>query len=150
MQLETCPLCQDAAGEILWQSPHCRVIRVADADYPDFCRVIWTDHVREMTDLAPSDRQYLMVVVLSVEEVLRRLLSPDKINLASFGNMVPHLHWHVIPRWQDDKHFPEPVWGKVQREIPQALPRIGSEVLAEHLTALLAQRLPKLSFAGTV
>ena len=47
-----------------------------------------------------------MNVVFAVEKVVRTLFAPDKINLASFGNMTPHLHWHVIPRWHDDRHFP--------------------------------------------
>ena len=107
-------------------------------DYPDFCRVIWTDHVREMTDLPPVDRQYLMVVVLTVEEVLRLLLNPDKINLASFGNVVPHLHWHVIPRWLDDKHFPEPIWGKVQRDSWPARTTVSQQQLQAALAEALA------------
>jgi diadenosine tetraphosphate (Ap4A) HIT family hydrolase len=44
------------------------------------------------------------------------VLHPDKINLASFGNVVPHLHWHVIPRFEDDAHFPAPIWGKRKEE----------------------------------
>jgi diadenosine tetraphosphate (Ap4A) HIT family hydrolase len=141
----SCPLCSDVAGELLWQSPRCRIVRVADAEYPDFCRVIWTAHIKEMTDLQPEDRQYMMVVVLTVEEVLRRLLSPDKINLASFGNVVPHLHWHVIPRWKDDKHFPEPVWGTVQRDCPPPSRRIDSLTLAAALSHILEVRLAKLA-----
>ena len=144
MELESCPLCRETAGELLWQSPRCRIVRVADADYPDFCRVIWTDHVREMTDLPPVDRQYLMVVVLTVEEVLRLLLNPDKINLASFGNVVPHLHWHVIPRWLDDKHFPEPIWGKAQRDDAPPVARVDSDTLSSTLTQALEERLAKL------
>jgi len=57
-----------------------------------------------------------MRVVFAVEAALRECLNPDKINLASFGNVVPHVHWHVIPRWRDDRFFPEPVWGAVQRD----------------------------------
>lgn len=91
-------------------------MRVGDPHYPAFCRVIWNAHVREMSDLDAEDRRYLMEVVFAVEVALRRLLNPLKINLASFGNVVPHLHWHVIPRWADDRHFPEPVWGTVRRE----------------------------------
>lgn len=56
-----------------------------------------------------------MDVVLATERAVRRVVQPDKINLASFGNVVPHLHWHVIPRWRDDSHFPESIWGKAQR-----------------------------------
>ena len=56
-----------------------------------------------------------MDVVLATERAVRRVVEPDKINLASFGNLVPHLHWHVIPRWRDDSHFPESIWGNAQR-----------------------------------
>ncbi len=113
-----CELCAATGGTILWESPTCRIVRVDDPHYPGFCRVIWTAHVREMTDLDPGERQGLMNVVFAVEKVVRALFAPDKVNLASFGNMTPHLHWHVIPRWHDDRHFPEPVWGNVQRENP--------------------------------
>jgi diadenosine tetraphosphate (Ap4A) HIT family hydrolase len=50
------------------------------------------------------------------------VMHPDKINLASLGNMTPHLHWHVIPRFKQDKHFPQPIWGVPQREGNSTLP----------------------------
>lgn len=105
-----CDLCDHVGGEPLWQDARLRVVAVDDADYPGFCRVIWRAHVREMTDLAPADREALMHMVWRVEAALRATLSPDKINVASLGNMTPHLHWHVIPRWRDDPHFPQPIW----------------------------------------
>ena len=69
-----------------------------------------------MTDLSIEDRSAIMKAVCVTETVLRDLMQPDKINLASLGNVVPHVHWHVIPRWKDDSHFPEPIWGNQQRE----------------------------------
>ena len=78
--------------------------------FPGFTRVIWNDHAREMTDLREDERNTLMQVVFRVEQVMRDILEPDKINLASLGNMVAHVHWHIIPRWQDDIAFPAPVW----------------------------------------
>lgn len=131
-----CPLCAEPGGEILWQDARCRVVLVDDADYPGFCRVILRRHVAEMSDLPSDERTALMAVVFAVEAVLRAQLQPDKINLASFGNMVPHVHWHVIPRWQDDKHFPQPTWGPVQRE---GRPRPPAD--AQALRAALRQRL---------
>ena len=127
---QSCELCTQPGGTILWQSPRCRVIRVADPHYPGFCRVVWTDHVREMTDLDSDSRNYLMQVVFAVEAVVRRLFSPDKINLASFGNVVPHMHWHIIPRWRDDRHFPEPVWGSVRRDGEGARPVVSDSELS--------------------
>lgn len=135
--MQTCELCLTLGGVVLWASPACRVVRVDDADYPGFCRVVWHAHVGEMTDLPPVDRSYLMEVVLAVESVVRQLFSPDKINLASFGNLVPHIHWHIIPRWRDDRHFPQPIWGAVQRDRAGERPQIDNEVLRRELECRL-------------
>jgi diadenosine tetraphosphate (Ap4A) HIT family hydrolase len=137
---KTCELCASAGGALLWQSPFCRVVRVADPDYPGFCRVILAAHVREMSDLDAAQRQALMNVVFSVEAVVRALFKPHKINLASFGNMVPHVHWHVIPRWSDDRHFPEPVWGAIQREGRPDRPVIDDAVLIRALEQVLGTK----------
>ena len=115
MQDPECELCGLAGGEVVFQHPLLRVVLVADPLYPGFCRVIWQQHAPEMTDLVPTDRSLLMMVVCKVEQALREVMDPHKINLASFGNMTPHVHWHVIPRFKDDAHFPQPVWGQQQR-----------------------------------
>lgn len=134
---QSCELCMNPGGTIVWQSARLRVIRVDDPDYPGFCRVIWQGHVREMSDLAAADQALLMQVVFAVEAVVRRLFAPDKINLASFGNMVPHVHWHIIPRWQDDRHFPEPVWGRVHREGRVSRPLVSDADLAQAVAKVL-------------
>lgn len=119
----TCPLCDTPGGDLLWQDEFCRIVRVTDTpDYPGFCRVILNRHVAEMTDLPPAERARLMMTVMKVEQVLRDLLRPDKINLAALGNVVPHVHWHVIPRFFDDPHFPNPIWGVRLRDTPHAVP----------------------------
>lgn len=111
----SCPLCQTHNEEVLWCDASLRVIRVNDPVYPGFCRVILNRHVQEMTDLPPAERMHLMQAVFAVEAALHELMHPDKINLASLGNQVPHLHWHVIPRFTDDAHFPDPVWAAARR-----------------------------------
>jgi diadenosine tetraphosphate (Ap4A) HIT family hydrolase len=93
------------------------VVLVDDPDFPGFARVIWNDHVREMTDLDPRARSRLLETAIAVERAQREVLKPAKINLASLGNVTPHLHWHVIPRYADDSHFPQPVWGPRQRSV---------------------------------
>ncbi|MDI6750315.1 MAG: HIT family protein [Pseudomonadota bacterium] len=118
----SCELCQSPGGELLWQDELCRVIRVGGAEgeaFPGFCRVVWRAHVAEMSDLPAADRQHLLAVVLATERAVREIMHPDKINLASLGNVVPHLHWHVIPRWRDDSHFPAPIWAAARRPAPR-------------------------------
>ena len=110
-----CELCDSAGGDVLWQDDCCRVIAVAESGFPGFCRVILHSHVAEMTDLLPAMRDRLLKAVFATESALRELMSPHKINLACLGNMVPHLHWHVIPRFRDDSHFPDPVWAAARR-----------------------------------
>ena len=109
---------------------------VADPDYVGYCRVIWGTHVREMTDLAAAERQHCLRVVCAVEQAQRTVLKPHKINLASFGNVTPHLHWHVIPRFEDDPHFPNSVWGERQR--PGHAARNTSDLVSRLRTALAA------------
>lgn len=106
---------------MLWQGRLCRVVLVGDVEgdaYPGFCRVVWKEHCAEMSDLVVADSMHLMQVVLGVERAIRDTSKPDKINLASLGNVVPHLHWHVIPRWKDDCNFPRPIWGSALRPNP--------------------------------
>ncbi len=117
-----CELCDQVGGSLLWKDGSCRVVLVEDEDYPGFCRVIWLQHVKEMTDLSPPDREHFMATVFAVEAAVREVMHPDKINLASLGNMTPHLHWHIIPRFKQDKHFPQPIWGVRQREGKTPLP----------------------------
>lgn len=122
--MNACPLCVPSSNDILWRGAHCYVIDVGDPDYAGYCRVIWNAHVREMTELAPSDRDHFMRIVYTVEAALRALLQPTKINLASLGNQVPHLHWHVIARFSDDPHFPDPIWAVRRRDsVRRALDR---------------------------
>lgn len=136
----SCELCLSSGGTLLWQDDRCRVVQVDEPGYPGFCRVIWQAHVKEMSDLAAADRAHCMAVVLGVEQALRRLLRPEKINLASLGNMVAHLHWHVIPRFTDDPHFPQPVWAARQRE-GSASRRTDAQALA----AAIAEELKNIN-----
>lgn len=116
----SCSLCAEAGGALVFQADKFRVIRAQEAGFPAFYRVVWTAHVVELSDLDLSDRALCMAAVCAVEQALREQLQPTKINLAALGNVVPHLHWHVIARFDWDSHFPAPVWGSPQRLIDGA------------------------------
>ena len=118
--MTNCALCKDELkpeeGQLIWRGDDCRVIMVNDPDLPGFCRVIWNRHVAEMTDLSYGERDHLMTLVFAVEEAVRHVMHPDKVNIAALGNMVPHIHWHVIPRFKDDAFFPGSAWSKKTQE----------------------------------
>jgi diadenosine tetraphosphate (Ap4A) HIT family hydrolase len=129
-----CELCDADGGAVLWRDDFCRVVRPEIEGYPGFLRVIVNRHVKEMTDLAERGR--LMQVVFACESALRKLYNPDKVNLASLGNVVPHLHWHVIARFADDAHFPDAIWAPARRAAP---PRaaVANDALARAIMAAL-------------
>jgi len=134
-----CVFCDGVGGDLVWRDARCRVVLTSEP-FSGFCRVIWNAHVREMTDLAAPDRTHFMHVVHAVESALRARLTPIKMNLASLGNQTPHLHWHVIPRFADDSHFPNPVWAPRQRDAgPRALPDDFAAALAGDLGATLGE-----------
>ena len=124
----------------IWCDENVVVLLVGDAAYPGFCRVVWQRHVKEMTDLTPQQRARIMQVVWQVEQAQREVMQPEKINLASLGNMTPHLHWHVIPRYLDDAHFPDPVWA-VARRTTAAATLAARAALLPQLSAAVAARL---------
>jgi diadenosine tetraphosphate (Ap4A) HIT family hydrolase len=122
---QSCEFCRQAGGRVLWEDALCRVVEADEPAYPGFLRVILQRHVREMTDLPRSERERLMAVVFAVEEAVREAMMPDKMNVASLGNVTPHVHWHVIPRFADDSHFPSPVWSDPRRASPHRPERIA-------------------------
>ena len=138
----TCPLCAGDGGQLVWRGEQLRVIRADEAGFPAFYRVVWNAHVAEFSDLDATARQHCINAVTVVEQGLRDHLTPAKVNLAALGNMVPHLHWHVIARFDWDSHFPAPVWAAAQRERDRAQEdalRARLPLLDERLRDALAQ-----------
>jgi diadenosine tetraphosphate (Ap4A) HIT family hydrolase len=120
MKQPDCPLCVGPGGVPVFEGPKFRLIRADEAGFPAFYRLVWSDHVSEFSDLAPAERQLCMDAVVLVEQALRAHLHPVKVNLAALGNVVPHLHWHIIARFDWDSRFPAPVWARAQREAAPA------------------------------
>jgi diadenosine tetraphosphate (Ap4A) HIT family hydrolase len=115
MACDLCNLLAAPGAALIWSDDRVSVVAVDEPEYPGFTRVVWNAHVKEMTDLPAEDRVHIMNVVWAVESAQRQVFAPEKINLASFGNMTPHVHWHVIPRYRDDAHFPNPTWAVADR-----------------------------------
>ncbi|HJW11536.1 MAG TPA: HIT family protein [Albitalea sp.] len=124
-----CELCDAPGGVLLWSDAQWRVVRVDDAAFPAFYRVIAQHHVAEFSQLLAPERQRCMDLVCAIERTLIEQLHPTKVNLAALGNMVPHLHWHVIARFDWDSHFPQPIWGARQRDVqPSPASRLGVDL----------------------
>ena len=146
--MTNCVLCKEdlkpEEGQLVWRGDDCRVILVNDPDLPGFCRVIWNRHVSEMTDLSYGEREHLMALVFAVEEAVRHVMHPDKVNIAALGNMVPHIHWHVIPRYKDDAFFPGSAWSqRIQESDLSKL--VERKQLADELPAAIKAAISALS-----
>lgn len=130
-----CKLCEVPGGDLIWSDDSLRIVQVADQQLPGFVRVIWTEHVSEMTDLSSANQLKLMKVVFGLEQLIRKQMDPTKVNLASLGNQVSHLHWHVVPRFLNDPFFPDSIWSPQHRSTDE-------QVLATRMS--LAAQLPNL------
>lgn len=138
-----CPLCEAAGGRLLFEAPLFRLIHAEEAGFPAFYRIVWRAHAREFTDLSREERALCMDAVAVVEQCLREQLVPTKMNVAALGNAVPHLHWHVIARFDWDSHFPGPVWAPVLREAPRDRLQAIQDLLPQ-VEAQMVRRLAEL------
>lgn len=100
---------------------------VRDWSYPGRCLVISREEQRDIQDLEADDYLLMMMEVRQVTQVLSALYQADKMNVASFGNVVPWLHWHIIPRREGDAAWPATPW-----ENPNPPVEADEETLAEH------------------
>ena len=121
MSASGCVLCDSDGGVLLHRAADWRLVRTEDTpSHPVFYRLIWNHHVAEFSDLSAAERHHSMDTLARLERALRDGLQAAglparKINLASLGNVVPHLHWHLVARFDADAHFPAPIWAPAVR-----------------------------------
>ncbi len=93
---------------------------------------------KEMSEVPAEIRFEIYDLLDIIEKAMITYYTPDKINIASFGNYVPHVHWHIMARFKEDSYFPEPMWGKKQRESTLTLPSF--ETFCQQLQSTLKGR----------
>ena len=113
----------------------CRLLLMNDSQYPWFILVPEKPELSEIYQLNKSDRMLLIEESSYLSEKLAQIYDADKMNIASLGNIVSQLHIHHIVRYQTDKTWPGPVWGKLD-PIPHAASEIATikTTLASHLS----------------
>ncbi len=90
---------------------------------------------KEFSECDKNTREILLETMIVVEKTMIEFYHPDKINIAMFGNYLPKLHIHIMARFKEDSHFPEPMWGKKQRDDHLTLPSFDEfkKILLEKL-----------------
>lgn len=112
-----CFFCQADQKDSVWSGEHFSVVRTSHPDIPAYYQIVARVHVHELSELDADQRVQLLGLLLTIEQVLMRLLQPSTINTAKFGNYVNHFHWHIMARFSWDRFYPESAWGKPQRRV---------------------------------
>ncbi|MGC0371487.1 MAG: hypothetical protein DGJ47_000176 [Rickettsiaceae bacterium] len=89
----------------------CQIRLVNNSDFPWLILVPKLENITEITDLSLEQYQKMNSEILDVSKIMQKLFSPDKLNIATIGNIVSQMHIHIIARYKNDKLFPDPVWG---------------------------------------
>ncbi|RUM67521.1 MAG: HIT family protein [Sulfurospirillum sp.] len=90
-------------------------IEIEESEIP-WLKIFTQKPYKEFSEVPQETKREIWRLLDIVEKEMLSFYHPDKINIASFGNYVPHVHFHVMARFHDDSFFPEPMWGQKQRE----------------------------------
>ncbi len=104
----------------IYENEHLR-IEIEESEIP-WLKIFTQTAYKEMSEV-PSEIKFEIFDLLDIiEKEMLAYYKPTKINIASFGNYMPHVHWHIMARFEEDSYFPEPMWGTKQRECTLDLP----------------------------
>jgi diadenosine tetraphosphate (Ap4A) HIT family hydrolase len=110
-------------------------IEIEESEIP-WLKIFTKKPYKEMSDVPKETRDEIYYLLNIIEKEMLFYYNPKKINIASFGNYMPHVHWHIMARFEEDSYYPEPMWGTKQREAKLNLPSfvLFCEALKEKLT----------------
>ena len=114
-----CPMCrrwEDEKDLQVIELPHSYVTLNRDQFFPGYTLLFTKDHITELFHLDRTVRSALMEEVSAVAKALFTIFKPDKINYELLGNMVPHIHWHIVPRFASEPLWPRPIWAETHEE----------------------------------
>ena len=106
--------CFTPTMSIIYQNPSIR-IEIEESEIP-WLKIFAQARPKEMTDCNKETKQQIWSFLDLIETEMREYFKPEKINIASFANYVPQVHWHIMARFKEDSFYPECMWGKKQRE----------------------------------
>src|ERR687888_2776763 len=117
-----CPFCAKLArladlpaDELVWQFPHSVVLLGPWQFYHGYCILVARTHATELTNLPDAERHAYFDELCHLARAVETAFRPRKLNYELLGNQVPHLHWHLFPRYMDDPDALQPVWIALNR-----------------------------------
>jgi diadenosine tetraphosphate (Ap4A) HIT family hydrolase len=118
--MDTCLMCTkwDDEPELRIAELECSYVLLnRDQFFPGYTFVFIKEHVTELFHLDRDKRICVMEEVTAIASALNTLFKPDKINYELLGNVVPHMHWHLVPRFRTDQLWPRPIWAVPHEEV---------------------------------
>ena len=118
--MDTCLMCTKWADEPelrIAELEYSYVLLNRDQFFPGYTFLLIKEHMIELFHLDRERRIMVMEEVTAVASALNTLFKPDKINYELLGNMVPHMHWHLVPRFRTDQVWPRPIWAVPHEEV---------------------------------
>lgn len=118
-----CPMCRkwdDEPDLRIAELQHCYIMLNRDQFFRGYCFVFTKMHVCELFHLDVLTRSGIIEEVNAVAAALFSIFTPAKINYELLGNMVPHMHWHIIPRFTGDPLWPRPIWSEPHEPVELA------------------------------
>lgn len=85
-----------------------------EQSYPGRCVLVYREHIQKLTELAPEKHAAFFKDVETAAGALTELYHPDKINYLILGDLCPHLHIHLVPKYHDGMN-----WGEIFHMMPQ-------------------------------
>lgn len=113
-------------------------VEIEESEIP-WLKVFTQAQRREFSECSSAEKSAIFEALDIIEREMLSYYQPAKINIASFGNYVPQVHWHIMARFKEDSFFPEPMWGRQQREASLELPSF--ELFCENVNSLLDEHL---------
>lgn len=137
---QDCPLCADPSKgmELVADLTMTRAYLQKSASFRGYCILVLKRHAVELDDLSPEERSALMEDVARVGHAIRRVCQPTKLNYEILGNVVPHIHVHVIPRYTTDPTWDRAAWFALPDE--KSLPENEYSALAKAIRVVAKER----------
>jgi diadenosine tetraphosphate (Ap4A) HIT family hydrolase len=101
--------------ELVWQFPHSVALLGRSQYYAGYCLLVARRHATELSRLSDLERRAYLDEMCLLARAIEECFRPKKLNYELLGNQVPHLHWHLFPRYEHDPDHLRPVWLALDR-----------------------------------
>jgi diadenosine tetraphosphate (Ap4A) HIT family hydrolase len=139
-----CPLCAPRPpstehGDLVAQLSVSSLFLAGNQTYHGQCVLIFDPrHVARMDELTPEEWRAMSADLFRAQQAVARVVTPDHMNIESLGNVVAHLHWHIVPRYRDDPRWGQPIWATpLESMIDTRLPALERDALISKVRAFL-------------